>query len=114
MINKLLTWLLGFIGKKLNGYKTYIGVGMKCLAGLLGILQQMYPDLAVAVPHTTVESIDSIGNGVMMIGAAHKAQKLVTAVSAQNVPAQTPSPAPTQAEAPYKLEPSASRTERRD
>ena len=116
MINKLLTWLLQVIGKKLDGYKTYVGIAIKCLAGLLGILQSMYPDLAVAVPRNVVSSIDTIGDGVVGIGAAHKAQKLLTAVSAQGQAVQPPSrPAPLpDTKTPYELEPSVSRTERSD
>jgi hypothetical protein len=94
MENWILSKILKFIGGKLNGYKTYIGIGMKALAGLLGVLQSMYPDLAVAIPHNAVDSVDQIGNTVMLVGGTHKIAKLHQAVISPQGQAVAPSPAP--------------------
>jgi hypothetical protein len=82
MKNFFLTKILMFIGRKLSGYKLYIGIALKCMAGLMGMIQTMYPDLAVAIPHNASDSIDSIGSAFVGLGAAHKAQKLLVATQA--------------------------------
>jgi hypothetical protein len=57
MQNFILTRLLKWIAGRLDGYKTIIGGAGFFLAGILGTIQLMWPDL---IPDAGTPSIDSV------------------------------------------------------
>jgi hypothetical protein len=65
---KLLALLLNYLGKRMNGYKGYIGGAGLILLGVVGFIGNMFPDLGLPKmePERAWESI-SLGLGVMGI-----------------------------------------------
>lgn len=75
-------WILGFIGKRLDGYKTKIGGVGLILSGIVGIINVMFPD-TVPFPEMTIEAaITNIGGGFAVLGIGGKLDKNTAAVEA--------------------------------
>jgi hypothetical protein len=85
MKNWLLGKLLGFAGKKLDGYKTKIGGVGLILVGIAGIIAKLFPDQNL--PEMDLDAaIASIAAGVAALGLGHKAEKTRAAVEATMPP----------------------------
>ncbi len=86
MKNWLVDKLLGFVGKKLDGYKTKIGGVGLILVGVVGVIAKLFPDQGL--PEMDLDAaIASIAAGVAALGLGHKAEKTRAAVEATIPPA---------------------------
>lgn len=82
MKNFLLGKLLGFVGRKLDGYKTKIGGVGLILTGLVGIAALIFPDQGL--PQMELEtSLTTIASGFAVLGIGGKAEKLKATIEAQ-------------------------------
>ncbi|MDD2319158.1 MAG: hypothetical protein PHO83_03810 [Geobacteraceae bacterium] len=80
MKNWLLNKVLGWIGKKLDGYKTKIGGVGLILIGAAGMIGRVFPDQGL--PEMDVDSaVASIAAGVAALGLGHKAEKTRAAIA---------------------------------
>lgn len=79
MKNFFLGKLLGYVAKKLDGYKTKIGGVGLIFIGIAGIFGEMYPDQGL--PDMGIEaSLVSIASGFTALGIGSKAEKLTSAI----------------------------------
>jgi hypothetical protein len=89
MKNWFIGKLLGFVGKKLDGYKTKIGGVGFILVGVTGIIAEIFPDQGL--PKMGLEgSIGAISAGITALGLAHKAVKTQAAIKELQAPAEQP------------------------
>lgn len=79
-MNWLLTKVLGFAGKKLDGYKTKIGGAGLILYGIIGAINLMFPGQVPGVELDLDTVIGSISGGFAIIGVGGKIDKNTTAV----------------------------------
>lgn len=78
-------WILGFIGKRLDGYKTKIGGVGLILSGIVGAINLLFPD-TVPYPEMSVEGvIANITGGFAVLGIGGKIDKNTAAVEASGV-----------------------------
>lgn len=92
MKNWLMSKMFGFIGQKLDGYKTKIGGIALILLGVVGIVGEIFPNQGL--PVTDFESsCASIAAGIAALGLGHKAEKVKAAITAPQ-PVATPDVAP--------------------
>jgi hypothetical protein len=81
MKNLLLSKLLGFVGRKLDGYKTKVGGVGLVLVGLIGIVALVFPDQGL--PQMELETaLTTIASGFAVLGIGGKAEKLKGAIEA--------------------------------
>ncbi len=77
---KVLGFVLGLLGQKLDGKKTLIGGVGLIMLGLTGILEVMFPDQGL--PKLGLEvSLTHVVAGFSVLGLGGKAEKLKTAVA---------------------------------
>jgi len=89
MKNWFIGKILGFVGKKLDGYKTKIGGVGFILVGVSGIIAEIFPDQGL--PKMGLEgSIGAISAGITALGLAHKAVKTQAAIKELQAPAAQP------------------------
>jgi hypothetical protein len=79
----IVTKILKFIGRKLNGYKTIIGGVGFILTGVLGMIRIMFPDQTQFPDMTFQAAAGSISAGVTAIGMGHKVVKMTDAAQQQ-------------------------------
>jgi hypothetical protein len=79
-MNWLPTKVLGFAGKKLDGYKTKIGGVGLILYGLIGAINIMFPGTIPGVELTIDATIGSLSGGFAIIGIGGKIDKNTAAV----------------------------------
>jgi hypothetical protein len=79
MKNFILKKLLGYVGGRLSGYKTYIAGGASIIYGLIGILGIMFPDQKLPQMDTNT-AFGYISAGLAVIGVGHKIEKNTQAV----------------------------------
>lgn len=71
---RLIGGVLGFVGKKLDGKKTYIGAIGLILTGIVGLIGYIVPD--AELPRMEVEvAISTISAGIAAMGIGHKVEK---------------------------------------
>lgn len=71
---KLIGGILRFVGKKLDGKKTYIGAAGLILTGVVGLLAYIVPDMGL--PEMEVETaLGTISAGIAAMGLGHKVEK---------------------------------------
>ena len=105
MKNWLIGKVLGFIGRKLDGYKTKIGGIGLIMAGVIGIIAEMFPDQGLPRPGLEV-SLGYLTGGFAVLGIGHKVEKVKAVVQAQAVsqgdrpPEDVKGPVPIEAPAP--------------
>lgn len=90
----IISKLFGFVGKRLDGYKTVIGAVGLILVGVVGIVGRIFPDQGLPVMDVD-SAFASIAAGVAALGIGHKAEKVRSAVidtarSTEVLPAQAP------------------------
>lgn len=82
--NLFLNWLMGMVGKRLDGKKTQVGGVALILAALCQVIMSMFPDLTIpGMEHvdwdTTLtmlrDGLAAFGVGLGGVGMAHKAFK---------------------------------------
>jgi len=76
MKNTLLSKLLGWIGKRLDGYKTIIGGVGLILTGCVGVIGHMFPDSGLPAPEVDV-IFGQFSVGFVALGLGGKAEKLL-------------------------------------
>lgn len=81
MKNWLIGRILGFAGRKLDGYKTKIGGVGLILVGVTGILGMIFPDQGLPVMDID-SACAAIAAGIAALGLGHKAEKTTAAVVA--------------------------------
>ena len=75
MKNFILTKLLRYVGKRMNGHKTqFAGVGF-ILFGIIGIIGVMYPDTKI-VELSLEQSLTAIISGLAALGLGGKLDKV--------------------------------------
>ena len=84
MTEFILTRILRFMGKKLDGYKTIIGGVGFIMTGGLSIIRIMFPDLTHFPDMPIGEALASIFAGFAAIGLGSKAEKLTEKVQKGN------------------------------
>lgn len=82
MKNWLIGKILGFIGKKLDGYKTKIGGVGLILVGVTGIISQIFPDQGLPVVDLET-AIGSMAAGLAALGIGHKVEKAKAVIESQ-------------------------------
>ena len=75
MKNFILTRLLRYIGKRLDGHKTQIAGAGSILLGILGIIRVMYPDIKI-VDLSLEQSLAAIIGGLTALGLGGKLDKV--------------------------------------
>lgn len=87
-MNWLLTKVLGFAGRKLDGYRTKIGACGAILLGLCGGINIMFPATVPGVDLSLDQIIASVSCGFVALGIGGKIDKNTTAVkeAANGVP----------------------------
>lgn len=79
-MNWIVTKFLGFIGRKLDGYKTKIGGCGLILSGLIGLINLTFPG-TVPFPAMDLETvITNMAGGFAVLGVGGKLEKQTTAV----------------------------------
>lgn len=87
MKNWFIGKILGFVGRKLDGYKSKIGGAGLILVGVAGIIAEIFPDQGL--PKMGLESsIGSIAAGITALGLAHKAVKTQAAIKELQTPVE--------------------------
>lgn len=84
MKNWLIGKILGFIGRKLDGYKTKIGGVSFIVMGVTGLVGEMFPDQGLPRPGIET-SLGYITGGFTILGIGHKVEK-ARAEIARSVP----------------------------
>jgi hypothetical protein len=80
----IISKILAFIGKKLDGYKSKIGGVGLILTGITGLIGLIFPDQGL--PKMDFQtSAGFVSAGVGAIGIAHKMQKSITAIHQQTI-----------------------------
>lgn len=79
MKNFIITQLLRWMGKKLDGHKTQIGGVGSILLGILGIIGIMFPDVKV-VDYNLEFSLGLIAAGFTALGLGGKIEKVKNVV----------------------------------
>lgn len=84
MTEFIITRILKFVGRKLDGYKTIIGGVSFILIGILGMIRIMFPELT-QLPELTLEgALASISAGITALGLGSKAEKMTNEVKKGN------------------------------
>lgn len=79
----ILKRILGFVGQKLDGYKTKIGGAGGIILGVLGLVKMIFPDQLPALPDMGIEaSLGAISAGFAVLGLGGKIEKNTQAVKA--------------------------------
>lgn len=94
MKNWLIGRILGFIGKRLDGYKTKLGGVSFIVMGVAGIIAEMFPDQGLPRPGLET-SLGYISGGFTILGLGHKMEK-----ARAEIVRTTPIPAVLEATAP--------------
>ena len=97
MKNKLVNWVAVYVGKKLDGKKTYAGAAGKMITGLVAVLTGVVGLLGLAFPDQGLPAMDwdtasvaiaggvyGISDGLADFGIGHKIVK--AQASGANVP----------------------------
>lgn len=80
MQNFILTRVLRFVGRKMDGKKTYFAGTSAILIGVAGLFRVMFPE-AIQAPDLTLEqSLGSIISGLAMLGIGGKLEKTKKAI----------------------------------
>lgn len=80
MKNFLLNKLLGWLGNKLNGYKTYLAGGGFILLALVGCAGKLFPDQGL--PEMDWDTIGThFSGGMALFGVGHKMEKIAASAS---------------------------------
>lgn len=69
------TRILKYIGGKLDGKKTWIGGISLILSALIGLVNIMFPELAISVPNGFEDVLNRFGEGMLGVGIGHKIMK---------------------------------------
>lgn len=79
-MNYLIGKLLGWVGRRLDGYKTLIGGIGLMLVGVAGLIGRMFPDQGLPAMEVG-DALEAIAGGVAVIGLGGKAEKIKAAMA---------------------------------
>lgn len=97
--NIFLNWLIGMVGKRLDGKKTQVGGAALIFAALCQVIMSMFPDLTIpgmehvdwdATIGMARDGLAAFGVGMGATGVAHKAFKAGLELPAPSTPQRAP------------------------
>lgn len=80
-MNWIVTRFLGYLGRRLDGYKTKIGGLGLILSGLVGLINLMFPDTVPFPPMDLESAVTNIAGGFAVLGIGGKLEKQTAAVA---------------------------------